>query len=965
MVGKTILHYKIIEEIGRGGMGVVYKAQDTKLDRFVALKFLPLHLGIDEEEQQRFVQEAKAASALDHPNICTIFEIGKTDEGQMYMAMAYYEGETLKQKIDRGPLSIEEALDIASQIAAGLARAHEKDIVHRDIKPANIIITRDHRVKILDFGLAKLGGQSKLTRAGTTLGTTAYMSPEQSQAQKVDRRTDIFSLGVVLYEMITGELPFKGDYEQATIYAILNETQQPVTGLRSGVPIELERIINKCLQKNPDARYQRLDEMIVDLKQHRKDSERKEILSQSGMKPVQLQPKRMPLFYAGIALVVLLATMGYILWTPGEKTHSSARIPIAVADFTNQTGEAELDGLSGMLITALEQSRRLSVLSRARMFDILEQMGKAHVDRIDEATGREISRQAGINVLVTASIRKLGKKYIIDMKVMDPRKNEYLLTAREDGEGQESVLAMIDRLSEKTRKGLNEQAEEIQRNVKKVSEVTTTNLQAYQHFFRGEQLISKLKWGDAVIELKKAISMDSTFGLAYYRLSYALSWNGSPGAAQAIDQALKYIDRVPEKEQHMIRAEKAEIERDMPKALALHKEGLRKYPNEKEMMYIVGDLYFHLAEYDSAIYYLKKVLAIDPLFERAWQHLNWTYRETHSSQRVEAARQYVEHIPSEGAYLNLASAYETSGDLDMGIQTYEKTLNLFPESNGALIGIAGNHIMRGELKDAGIQLHKMISKDRPEAARSGGYGALAVLSAYQGKFKEAFQFLDKQIQVNEKGNKRSILAHIYAIKAYWLAVSLMDYKGAREVILSINDYQDAASMNAYAAIFYASALSGKFDGIFLKASQQSDLFPFRELVTEGFKYKSAGKYPEAADAFQKVMEKGMIFDQLIGGYYLAESAYEMQQYDRALAALKKIKPIPFPLGFDVFYFGTQSAFYPKTLYLLGKIYQKKGNTRLAMKNYREFLKLWKDADPDLPELIDARAEMVKLNKKDV
>jgi serine/threonine protein kinase len=217
MIGQTISHYKILEKLGEGGMGVVYKAEDTKLGRKVALKFLPPYLTRDSEAKTRFTQEAKAASALDHPNVCTIYEVGETGEGQLFIAMACYEGEILKERIARGPLPLEEAIDIAQQIGRGLTKAHAKEIVHRDIKPANIFVTDDGLVKILDFGLAKLVGQTRLTRKGTTMGTVAYMSPEQAHSEEVDHRTDVWSLGVVLYEMVTGELPFRGEHEQATI----------------------------------------------------------------------------------------------------------------------------------------------------------------------------------------------------------------------------------------------------------------------------------------------------------------------------------------------------------------------------------------------------------------------------------------------------------------------------------------------------------------------------------------------------------------------------------------------------------------------------------------------------------------------------------------------------------------------------------------------------------------------------
>ncbi len=274
MLEKIVSHYKILEKIGSGGMGTVYKARDLKLDRFVALKFLPPHLSQAEEAKMRFIHEAKAASALDHPNICTIYEIGETGAqddvpgGQLFIAMAYYEGETLKDRIkDRG-LPTEEAVNFALQIARGLASAHERDIIHRDIKPANILITSEDTVKILDFGLAKLAGQTVITREGSTLGTISYMSPEQTRGTEVDHRADIWALGIVFYEMLTGEKPFKGEYEQAVMYAILNEHPRPVQKINPDIPAELHRIIDHALQKDPEARYASVSEMITEMKKY-------------------------------------------------------------------------------------------------------------------------------------------------------------------------------------------------------------------------------------------------------------------------------------------------------------------------------------------------------------------------------------------------------------------------------------------------------------------------------------------------------------------------------------------------------------------------------------------------------------------------------------------------------------------------------------------------------------------------
>src|SRR3990170_3373464 len=269
MIGKTISHYRILEKQGEGGMGVVYKAEDTRLKRTVALKFLPPDLTRDTEAKERFIREAQTASALEHSNICTIYEINETEDGQLFICMAYCDGEELKKKIERGPLKIDETIDIAIQVTEGLREAHDKGIIHRDIKSGNIMVTTKGQAKIMDFGLAKLAGRTTLTKTGSTMGTIAYMSPEQARGEKLDQRTDIWSLGVVLYEMLTGQLPFRSEYQEAIVYSMLNESPQPLTGIRSGIPMALEAIVNKCIEKNASDRYQHADELIVDLRRVR------------------------------------------------------------------------------------------------------------------------------------------------------------------------------------------------------------------------------------------------------------------------------------------------------------------------------------------------------------------------------------------------------------------------------------------------------------------------------------------------------------------------------------------------------------------------------------------------------------------------------------------------------------------------------------------------------------------------
>jgi tRNA A-37 threonylcarbamoyl transferase component Bud32 len=405
--------YRIVEEIGRGGMGVVYKAEDIKLKRPVALKFLPHQWVSDSDARERFVQEARAASALDHPNICNIYEIGEAEDGRMYIAMAFYEGESLREKIKGGPLTAEEAMGIAIQAATGMAKAHQKGIVHRDIKPANLLITTDGVAKVVDFGLAKLAGQVKLTREGTTVGTVAYMSPEQAKGEAVDQRTDIWSLGVVLYEMLSGVLPFKGDYEQTLIHSILQREPERLAKLRKDLPPGLENVVFKALSKKPSDRYQSMDELLEDLR-----------AVGDGMKPPRAKAglfrgrilgiKKL-YFYTGLAVLAALVVWGVY---PGR---SEVIDSIAVLPLVNDSGDPGQDyfanGLTDNLISELGKVAALNVAPRN---DVMRYKNSGK-------TLKEIAGELNVKAIVEASVLLSNGTVRLIARLYDPYRNNRIL----------------------------------------------------------------------------------------------------------------------------------------------------------------------------------------------------------------------------------------------------------------------------------------------------------------------------------------------------------------------------------------------------------------------------------------------------------------------------------------------------------------------------------------------------------
>ncbi len=600
MIGQTISHYKILAKLGEGGMGVVYKAEDTKLKRIVALKFLSA-IALGGEDKSRFLREAQAAAALNHPNICTIHAIDEVD-GQMFIAMEFIEGQSLLEKIASGMLQVASVIDIAKQIAEGLQAAHEKGITHRDIKSANIMITEKGQVKIMDFGLAKLvRGGTMLTKEGMTLGTAAYMSPEQARGEVVDQRTDIWSLGVVLYEMISGRLPFRGEYESAMMYSILNEEPEPLSALRTGVPMELERIVNKAMAKIAGERYQHADELLADLKKLKKDLESGRTAISAAPTPITEQKSiwRQPayLIIAFMAMIILVVSVQWF-FKKDEKAPivSAQENSIAVMYFENLTGDSSLDwietGMVEMLTANLGHFEALNVLSSQRLFDIMRQISGKEATQIDRNTATRIAQKAGVGTMLLGSVLGTSGQMRLSTQLVEVSTGRLVGSEVLDTGPEGSLFSVVDLLTQRIVDRLEVQSPDwpVQVNV---AYTLTNSPEALRHHVEGIQALYRSKFSQAIEQFKAAVTADSTFAMAYYHRAIANSWETGGVDREALVKARKYADKISERERALIEATSLELREDLPKRKEMFEQVVERYPDEKFAWYQLGEIFYH------------------------------------------------------------------------------------------------------------------------------------------------------------------------------------------------------------------------------------------------------------------------------------------------------------------------------------------------------------------------------------
>ncbi len=955
MIGRTIHHYQITEKLGEGGMGVVYRAEDTRLHRTVALKFLHPALLSTPEDQQRLVAEARAAAGLAHPNICTIYEINEIDD-KTFIAMQYVEGSTLRDRVLSGRIETADALRYLLQIADGLRQAHEKGIVHRDMKSSNIMITNTGRAVIMDFGLARPVEQGRVDERFTSRGTSAYMSPEQARGESVDQRTDIWSMGVVLYEMLAGQLPFRGDYEQAVIYSILNEGHRPIAEFRPGLPSAVVKIVETCLEKRREDRYQTLDELIAALRGALDDL--------TGVR--RRAPRRVRV--AGVAALTALTLVAAFVafdFLRARHAEGEVRVPIAVIDFDNDTDEPALDGLSGMLITALEQSRRLSVMTRSRMFDILKTLGHGDATGIDESLGQRICEASGVDALVIPTIRRFGNLYTIDLKIMNTRTHKYVYTTKREARGQENIPEMIDAIARDIRIDLREATDTVART-ESVADVTTPNLDAYQAYFEGEALLNDLNFARAGQAFNRAIADDSTFALAYYRLAYTEWWSrGSRAETQRhIAYAIDHLDRIPLKERFLVRALKAGLDDGFEAQIPIYKEMRVLYPDDKEMLFGLGDAEFHAARYDSAAVHFRAVLAVDPGMDRALQHLTWTYmRLDRFDEALKTAEQWVEKAPSAEAYEYLATAHLHLGQAEDAMKILEAVEKRYPDDPHIPIRMSVIRFAMGHPHEALALAKKAqsLSANADISARFELGGQFTMLYAYFGRYKDAMKVLDLGSATTSGSLEDSTVVSAFAATRagllYWAhgdpMRSLDELKSVPATWVSSPRHKNADYWRGVATFYILAGDTAQANRI-LEAHGKDfppDKLTFVRIIERAESRDCAG----AVELARTLPASTGGFDALgdIASYCIGSCQLQSGDYEGAIRSFRSVTERPL-LNPEV------APAYAMVWLRLGIAYEEKGATSDAAACYRHVLEMLKDGDPDLASRRDARTRLDRL-----
>jgi serine/threonine protein kinase len=969
MIGQTVLHYKIIKKLGEGGMGIVYLAEDINLERKVAIKFLPRSLTITSEDKERFKIEAKAAAALNHPNISTIHSIEEIND-DIFIVMEYVEGKELKDivethlsadKADRdASLPIDEIINYATQIAEGLEAAHKKGIVHRDIKSQNIMITENHKIKIMDFGLAKIKGGTQLTKMGATVGTLAYMSPEQARGEEVDQRTDIWAFGVVIYEMLTGKMPFSGEYEQAVAYSILNEEPEEMDKSREDIPGALLQIVKNSLQKNIDNRYQSTEDLLTDLRELNK-SVSSEIRSTVKVKTrdktlsVSALSLRKKLIFV-TALVCLLAVAVAIYFNlikdnspplPGNQNKS-----LAVMYFENipdPKDETHTDMITTLLITALSQTKGMEVISREQLYRVLDEMGLSDNKIITQKTAIKVAQYANVSTILVGSIVQSEPSLAVTTQLIDVKSGKILESQRLVGYKSEPIFTFVDSLALLVRNDLQiKQADTSE--IKSVAVVTTNSPEAYRAYLEGLNLGDKAYGSEATAAFKKAIELDSSFAMAYYYL----------GGSQNIKKAVELADNTTERERLLIFAMNYRYQNKPTQAAEIYKQIIEKYPHEIEAYENLASI--HRQDLDLDIDLFLRGVRTNPSSKMLWNDLAISYTYNNQKQKaLDAVDKYIKLAPAEpNPYDTKGFIYAMFMEYDSSAIFYNKALEIRKDFElGTAIKLGFYEALKGKYKEA--QKYFDMSGFSPLLYPS--------MDIHRGKLNSEFERLSEvnksKLTQLEEWYTWAILEHLYYETGRFAEMLRIAKEGVIE-------NKKTAPKTIYGRDYLAWALAKNgrskeaeslLNDILKNADKYYSFVKLRALFASALVSFEEGKYELSIEKFKNVYSK--IRPNHEPNLFYAVSLLKTGLISEAVEELNRLKN--WPMDPDLYWnpFVTGELFYAyipnvKAHYWLGVAHEKLGEKEKAIKEYKIFLNTWKDADFNSPEIKDAKVRLKNL-----